>query len=213
MSARSPTAKDKIPLFPRHAPMNLSRPIVAAFLVAFSAAAHCGGLLPGSQAYSPLPQWEAGFLKQARRDVFPEQVRGDPAAFADTLVAWAGVIVSIEYRGEGESRSVRIIAEHHYFDWVEDSSIQREKYFLSPRGEGKFATWWGVARPVDQKFIDQFAVGDMLVAYGHPSFIQPDFVGLSPTMNMRAIKPALFRTDVLEYGRPGEPSRLLKTPF
>ena len=193
--------------------MTSLRSIAAVLLLASCTAAHCGGLLPGSQAYRPLPRWEAGFFDQARRDVFPEQVRKDPAAFADTLVAWVGVIVSIEYHGEGESRSARITAEHHYFDWIEDASVQRAKFFLSPRGEGRFAPCWGVADPRDQKFIDQFAVGDMLVAYGHPSVIQPELVGLSPTLNMRAIAPSLFRTDVIDYGRPGEPSRLLKTPL
>jgi hypothetical protein len=30
---------------------------------------------------------------------------------------------------------------------------------------------------------------------------------------MRAIKPIWYRTDVLEYGRPGEPVKRLKAPF
>jgi hypothetical protein len=173
----------------------------------------CGGLIPGSQPYRPLPQWEAQFFKQAHRDIFPEQVRQQPGAYRDSLVAWTGIIVSVEYQGEGASRTARITAEHRYFDWIEDSGIQHEKYFLSPRGEGRFATYWDVANPSDQKFIDQFSVGDMLVAYGHPSLVQQDFIGLSPTLNMRAIKPVLFRSDALDYGKPGEPATLLKTPL
>lgn len=53
----------------------------------------------------------------------------------------------------------------------------------------------------------------MLVAYGNPSYVTPGFVGLHPTLNMRAIKPSQFRMDVLDYGKPGEPVTALKTPF
>ena len=173
----------------------------------------CRGLVPGSRAYQPLPKWEAGFAQKARRDVFPSQVRQDAAAWANTLVVWTGVIAAIDYKGDGAERSARILADHHYFDWIEDSGIQREKYFLSPRGDGRFAAYWGVGDPGDQQFIDQFDVGDMLVAYGNPSAVKPEFVGLSPTLNMRAIKPSQFRTDVLDYGRPGEPARRSKTPL
>ena len=184
----------------------------ALLFVILNMAGGCGSFAPGSQPYRPLPQWEAQFFSQAHRDIFPGQVRQLPGAYRDSVVAWTGVIVSIEYQGEGASRAARITAEHRYFDWIEDSGVQREKYFLSPRGEGRFATYWGVASPGDQKFIDQFSVGDMLVAYGHPSFVQPDFIGLSPTLNMRAIKPAFFRSDVFDYGKPGEPVIVLRTP-
>jgi hypothetical protein len=173
----------------------------------------CFGLVPGSRQYQPLPKWEASYYQQARRDVFPQQVLQQPALFRDSLVAWTGVITEIEYKGEGPSKAVRIIAEHHYFDWIEDSGVQRERFFLSPRGEGKFAVFWGVGDSADQKFIDQFSVGDMLVAYGSPSFIAQDFIGLSPTKNIRGFKPNWFRMDVFDYGRPGEPVKTLKVPF
>ena len=58
----------------------------------------------------------------------------------------------------------------------------------------------------DQKFVEQFAVGDMLIAYGYPSMIRDDVIGLFPTPNLRAIKPESYRTDILEYGRPNEPT-------
>ncbi|OAI19162.1 MULTISPECIES: hypothetical protein [Methylomonas] len=174
----------------------------------------CFGLVPGSREYQPLLQWEAGFYQQARRDVFPKQVREQPTPFRDALVAWAGVITAIEYKGDGASKAVRITARHHYFDWIEDAGAQRERFFLSPRGEGKFAVFWGVGNLSDQKFIDQFSVGDMLVAYGSPSFIEQDFIGLNPTKNIRGIKPNWFRMDILDYGRPGEPVKTLKkVPF
>jgi len=170
----------------------------------------CPGLLPGSRAYQPLPQWEAKFFAEANRNIFPNDVRQKPDEAANTLVAWTGIITSIEFRGDESSRFALLKVEHHYFDWIEDFSVQRARYFLSPRGEGSFIVAWGVVSPGDHQFIDQFSVGDMLVAYGLPK-VHGDTIGLDPTENLRAIKPLWFRTDVLDYGRPGEPSTILKT--
>lgn len=174
-------------------------------------AAGCPGVVPGSRPYKPLPQWEAQFHAQAKRDVFPNDVRQHPEAYQETLVAWTGIIRQIEFVGEGQERRARITAEHHYFDWIEDFGTQTERFFLSPRGEGLFGVAWGADDEESQRFLAQFAVGDLLVAYGVPSKIKGDLVILL-ARNLRAIKPMWFRTDVLDYGRPGEPAKLLRVP-
>jgi hypothetical protein len=174
------------------------------------------GIAPGSRAYQPLPKWEARFYAEARRDIFPNDVRPDPNKYAKTLLAWTGVITNIDYHTENDGlHGVKITAEHHYFDWIEDSGIQREVFFLSPRGEGMFAACWWIEpnQPNAQKFVDQFAVGDMLIAYGYPSMVRNNVIELYPTQNMRAIKPKWYRTDILDYGRHGEPSKVLKVAF
>jgi len=174
--------------------------------------AGCPGFPPGSRAYQPLPQWEAKFSVQAKRDIFPNDIRQKPDEAGSTLVVWTGIITNIEISSDDTSRVARFTVEHHYFDWVEDFGVQRARYFLSPRGEGTFVVAWRCESSVDRQFIEQFSVGDMLVAYGYPR-VHGDTVGLHPTENLRAIKPPWFRTDVLDYGRPGEPSKALKTPF
>ena len=187
-------------------------PLVLAGVAALTTG--CPGLAPGSRAYRPLPQWETKFAAQARRDVFPNDVRERPDGFTNTLVAWTGVITNIQHFADPPPGMVRFYAVHHYFDWIEDFSIQRERFFLSPRGEGAFAIQWFIAPTPDaQKFVDQFAVGDMLVAYGYPTVIRSNYIALDPAMNLRAIKPEWYRTDILDYGRPGEPSRTLKTAW
>lgn len=168
---------------------------------------------PGSHPYQPRPKWESGFFKDARRDVFPDDVRQSLNRYKQTLVAWPGIIKSIKYRIENNSRVATITAEHHYFDWIEDRGAQREIFFLSPRGEGEFVVAWGEYTEEDITFLKQFAVGDMLIAYGQPSEIRDKAIGLHPLMNIRSIKPMWFRTDVLDYGRPGGPVRTLRTPF
>jgi hypothetical protein len=173
--------------------------------------AGCPAIAPHSRAYQPLSQWEAKSAAQARRDVFPNDVRQHPDSFTNTLVAWTGVITNIEYFTNVSPRLVRFTAAHHYFDWIEDSSNQRETFFLSPRGEGGFAAQWVAQTANDQKFVDQFAIGDMLIAYGYPSVISGNYVALNPLQSLRAVKPQWYRTDMLDYGRPGEPSKVLKT--
>jgi hypothetical protein len=171
------------------------------------------GARPGSRPYAPLPKFETKFFAQAKRDVFPDEVRKEPARFKDVLVAWTGIIKSIDYFNDGASRVARLTAEHCYFDWIEDFGVQHERFFPSPRGEGQFAAAWRVDTPADRQFIEQFAVGDFLIAYGKPSLIREKVVGLFPVENLRAIKPEWFRRDVLDYGHPGESVRRLKTPF
>jgi hypothetical protein len=168
----------------------------------------CPGLFPGSQSYKPLPKWERQFFQKAKRDIYPNDVRKSPKTYENTLVVWPGIIKSITIDTKNGSQIARFTIEHHYFDWIEDHGIQREKYFLSPRGEGLFALAWRVDTQEDKLFIQQFAVDDMIIAYGYPSMIKDDLIGF-----YRPIKPKWYRTDVLDYGRPGEPVKSLKVPF
>jgi hypothetical protein len=163
----------------------------------------CPGAVPGTRQYQPLPKWEARFFAEARRDVFPQDVRGNPSHFRDTLVAWTGIVKKIEHMQYDSSPFVRFTVEHHYFDWAEDFGLQRERFFVSPRGEGGFTAIWPDSAENDA-FLKQFAVGDFLIAYGYPSVVHSDVVGLDPTQNLRAIKPKWYRTDILDYGRPGK---------
>jgi hypothetical protein len=193
--------------------MPIQRRTAVALLLAGIAVVTCGcpGIVPGSRPYRPLPQWEAKFAAEARRDLFPEDVRQKPDGFTNIMVAWTGIITNIEYIADAPPRFVRITAVHHYFDWIEDFGAQRERFFLSPRGEGAFAVRWIAETAEDQKFVDQFALGDMLIAYGYPTVIRSNYVGLNPTMNLRAVRPQWYRMDILDYGRPGEPIKFLKT--
>jgi hypothetical protein len=172
----------------------------------------CPGFFPGSQLYKPLPKWERQFFEKAKRDIYPNDVRKSSKTYEKALIVWPGIIKSITIDTENSSQIARFTIEHHYFDWIEDFGIQRERYFLSPRGEGLFAVAWRVDSKEDKLFIQQFAVDDMIIAYGYPSMIKDDLVGFYPTQNIRPIKPEWYRTDVFDYGRPGEPAKILRVP-
>jgi hypothetical protein len=165
----------------------------------------CFELFPGTQLYKPLPKWERQFFEKASRDIYPNDVRKSPEKYEKTLVVWTGIIKSINNDTENGYQIARFTIEHHYFDWIEDRGIQREKYFLSPRGEGLYALAWRVDTQEDKLFRQQFAVDDMMIAYGYPSMIKDELIGFYPTQNIRSIKPKWYSTDVLDYGRPGEP--------
>jgi hypothetical protein len=106
----------------------------------------------------------------ARRDVFPDQVRQDPDAYADTLVAWAGIVEDARLVPMGSDTALIISVAHHYFDWIEDHGAQAELFFLSSRGEGVFF----IAKSVPQDSLEYWKaeapqhVGKMLVAVGEP---------------------------------------------
>ena len=182
--------------------MKIYKPILIPILLLLSG---CPGPLPGSLPYQPLPKWERQFFEKADRDIYPNDVRKSPEKYEKTLVAWPGIIKIITIDTENGSQIARFTIEHHYFDWIEDNGIQRERYFLSPRGEGLFALAWRVDTQEDKLLIQQFDVDDMIIAYGYPSLIKDDLIGFYPTQNIRAVKPKWYRTDVLDYGRLGEP--------
>jgi hypothetical protein len=166
------------------------------------------GLIPGSKPYEPLPKFEARFYSSARRDVFPDEARAHPELYDKTLVAWTGIVRQIEHTKDTDGQPmVKFTAEHHYFDWIEDIGLQREVYFLSPRGEGQFLFAWGdKSDEENQKFLSQFEVGDMVVVYGYPAGVHDGNLYLYPTENMRSVKPKWFTTTRLDYGRNGASS-------
>lgn len=182
--------------------MKIYKPILIPFILLLSG---CPGPLPGSLPYQPLPKWERQFFEKAKRYIYPNDIRKSPQTYKETLVVWPGIIKSINIDTENGSQIARFIIEHHYFDWIEDQGIQREMYFLSPRGEGFFALAWPVYTQDDKLFIQQFDVDDMIIAYGYPGLIKDDLIGFYPAQNIRAVKPKWYRTDVLDYGRLGEP--------
>ncbi len=96
------------------------------------------------------------------------------------MVAWAGIVTHANIEKESDAYLITFSLEHHYFDWIEDDSIQKAIFFLSPRGEGRFETYWSMPLSTD---------------------------------HVRSYEQSLYTTTALEYGRPGEPVRMLSTPM
>ena len=186
----------------------------AALLVAASLGlAACPGAVPGSRPYQAASPAEAQRIKQADFHTFPDDVRQSPEKFTSTLVAWAGVITNADIKKGSDGYLIIFSLEHHYFDWIEDDSIQKAIFFLSPRGEGKFATYWSM--PLSTEYDElkrRVAPGSLLITYGYPVKVEDGVVYVRPDY-VRPYEQSLYTTTALEYGRPGEPVKVLSTPM
>lgn len=152
---------------------------------------------PGSREFEPQPEAGKAIARKARRDVWPQQVRDAPEKHAGTLVAWAGIVA--ERRVLEKERTLVIVIDHHYWDFIEDLGEQREHMFLSPRGEGRFAIGeWVNEQTMNPGFLP---VGAMAVVYGKPRQVDADGTVLVDYEWSVTIQPGNFATDIWDYGR------------
>ncbi|HEX8298014.1 MAG TPA: hypothetical protein VF594_02545 [Rubricoccaceae bacterium] len=97
----------------------------------------CSGVFPGSRPYQPL-DWEAAALAGSLKTAMPSDVVTDPAQYQGRLIHWVGVVDTFSVEAVGDSVFTRIEFEQHYYDYIEDFSIQDETMFVSPLGGGRF---------------------------------------------------------------------------
>jgi hypothetical protein len=159
--------------------------------------------------YKPVSDWEQSVFNQSRFDVYPDDVRKKFDSHKDTRVAWAGTIDEVTIDKTVEPAVMHLVVAHHYFTWHIDGTTR--KYWLSPRGEGKILTSWPMHPEWDlDEMLKLIRKGDMVVVYGVPKRIDAsNTIDLGQASYIRHIPKAGFRTDVIEYGRPGEPTKVL----
>jgi hypothetical protein len=153
----------------------------------------------GSRIYRP----DAEHLRQldahAERGVFPGDVRRDPAAHADQVLLWTGIIRGKTQISTPKGDAVEIRIEHHYWDFVEDFGMQRAHAFLSPRGEGGFVirVWAEALRKDPGKFED----GWMALVWGTPAGVADDGTVRIDVQGTNCMPPGWFSTEMWDYGR------------
>ncbi|MEZ4405154.1 MAG: hypothetical protein R3A52_01500 [Polyangiales bacterium] len=170
-------------------------------------------LLPGSGPYRAISPAEARVMESARRDVFPNDVREDLARHAGSRVVWAGVARRLSVQRVGADTVLYLELEHRYFDWIEDHGAQREWYFLSPRGEGRFAAAWALPPGSERYARESLHEGDLFIVYGTQMEVRDGVIGFGRTAYLRPIARREWRDDVMDYGRPGTPTRHLRVAF
>jgi hypothetical protein len=177
-------------------------------LFAAGLAASCTSNAP----YHPASPPEGIEFGQARCDVYPEDVRKDPARYAQTRVVWAGIISSNDVQEAESAGKFRLdtVLEHHYFAWKEDRYPGGVKLPISARGEGMFRLRWHVHQNDPEATVDdaaQYAApGDLAMVYGTPESVDEDGTIVLRYHYLRIVRPAHFTTKGLSYGRLGEPS-------
>jgi hypothetical protein len=165
---------------------------------------------PSSREYKPVSDWEKYAFGKADRNVFPNDVRADLHKYDSLRAAWPGIILKAEPEKTDSAIIVHFLLEHHYYDWIEDFSIQHERIFLSPRGEGLFRADWPVKLTADLNQVGE-SIGGLAIVYGLPIGLEDSVVVLSG-FYIRVIDKQWFSTDIFDYGRPGEPVNILKVP-
>lgn len=159
---------------------------------------------PHSRDYRPCSDWEQREFDRARRDVYPDDVRRNLEQHKSTVVAWPGIIVESTFDVGEDGIDEFFLLEHHYYDWIEDFSVQRETIFLSPRGEGLFKTSWALKRDADlEELREVSAPGNLAIVYGIPERIEGNVIVLRSTY-IRGIDKQWYTTQALDYGRLDE---------
>lgn len=159
---------------------------------------------PSSKAYRGDSQAEQQLFEQARRDVYPDDVRKAPEDYRKVTLAWPGIVISAQV-DEDRPQYQTVVVEHHYWDWIEDHSIQKAKAFLSPRGEGRF-----VCHAERRAIAPEALVAAMTVAYVRPLGMKDQT--LHAACIMRFFPSDWYATDVMEYGRDGQGLKVLRVP-
>ena len=166
----------------------------------------------GAKRYEPASEVEAKLMQTAARDVRLTDVgvgTGQPE-----LVVWAGIVRAVEAHDTDSGRPVvSLDVEQRHFDWIGDSGLQPERFFLSPLGDGTFRTRWQLPRVVSAEEVRAHRVPrDMVVVYGNPRLSTADgAVEMASTESIRLIPAAQWRDDVLSYG-PDIESKSLGAP-
>ena len=159
--------------------------------------------------YKPASDWEREAMSKASFDVYPNDVRSDIEAHKQSKVAWAGIIKSLEIDESVSPIKVDFVLEHHFFSWAIDGTTR--KFWLSPRGEGEFSASWQFQEGMTAESVrENVKVNDLMITYGVPNSVsETNLINLGDAYYMRLFPRESYRTDVIEYGRPGEPTKSL----
>lgn len=185
--------------------------LILAVLLAAAGLSGCATDNFSSNVYTPPNKADREVFSKARRDVYPKQVRENPARYRDVSIAWAGIVKDVDVSRGKSGLSVVVLVEHHYFDWIEDHGAQPEVFFLSPRGEGNFMIVLEAKHEMTREEARRLLpAGTMLVAVGQiylPTAGNKNIPLALLTDYSQFIEKKWYRTDVFDYGRNGEPIR------
>jgi len=160
--------------------------------------------------YEPVNRPEQIEFKRARLEVYPDDVRRDVDHYANTPVAWVGVIRSTDAQEDdyGGGITAETVFEHHYFDWEQDKDPSGVNLMVSPRGEGSFTCNWQLRKMASDASAydaEKFAHnGKLAIVYGVPESVKPDGTIVLKYTYLRILGRAHFSTNYIDYGRLGE---------
>lgn len=154
-----------------------------------------------SRPYKPL-DWEQPYFESAEKSILPLDVMKDPEKYLNREIHWVGIIDTFWLETHVDTVIATVVLDQKYYDYIEDFSIQMEKIFLSPKGEGKFIHM----KRMTSVSADTVRSGLRVVAEkGNLGFCYGTFVGMRDRMPIieggpiRFIHEKFFATNILSY--------------
>ncbi len=156
-----------------------------------------------SRHYKPMSDWEQSLYDAADRSIWPDDVRNSPGDYADTIVAWTGIVESYSVdESYDEFNVLWMHAKHHYYDWIEDL-FYSTPILLSPSGEGYFTTYWLVNKSADLEQLQAGLDNSLIITYGYPVEVEDDDSIYVTGEYVRVVSPQYVNPNWLDYGRSG----------
>lgn len=157
-----------------------------------------------SSYYKPINPGEDETLKKADKSILPLDIKKESQSYDNISVVWTGIVEKMDiYKTKDDETIVDIYLQHRYYDFIEDFSIQQEKMFVSPFGEGEFI----LRKKMDKKIpIDELrnelpkAVFKecFLLTYGKIGKTEKG-IPLLEYENMRIVFPENYATNIFSY--------------
>jgi hypothetical protein len=161
--------------------------------------------------YRPASAPEKAEARKGSLGIYPEDVRKDPASYANVTVAWSGIIKTNSAAAENLYGKIRLdtVFEHHYFDWEQNELAGYARLQVSRRGEGLFRMRWEVRRDnaeaAEEDALNYASPGQLAIVYGTPESVDDNGTIVLRYHYIRILGEEHFRDDQLDYGRKGEP--------
>ena len=157
---------------------------------------------PYTRQYQPISEWESQEFNRANLNIYPNDVRKESNKYSDSTIAWVGIIKDSKIKTDENGVEIELLLEHHYYSWIEDFSIQQEKMFLSPKGEGFFRTSWFLKKDTNLEQLKASSeMDDLAIVYGNPEKLLEDSTIIIKSTYIRNIGKKWYRTDMMDYGR------------
>ena len=155
-----------------------------------------------ARPYRCTSELEQTSFNRASRNIHPDDVRITPKGYiGKTVIAWIGPILESSYEELEDSYEVKLLVEHHHFDWLEDFKLGENLYVLSSRGEGRFRTTWHMQKGFGIEEVKRWtAKGNAAVVYGVPVSSEKGIIEIEAYC-VRFILHRRIRFSEYPYGR------------
>jgi hypothetical protein len=162
-------------------------------------------LAPMSSAhYKPINRGEDECLKKADKSILPYDVRNDFKSTENKSVIWTGIVDTVIYSKPVDTvMLVDVYLQHRYYDFIEDFSVQQEKMFVSPFGEGKYVFRKAIVgnQPFEEikRGLEKSIFKECLIfSYGVVAFLRDSTPCLNAE-NIRIVFPENYATNIFSY--------------